>query len=87
MMSKRPGPQLQVRKYNSSEVVIIKYKNPFTSHKTLGHYKSPDGSNITQQTTLVLTHSKSWRYYDSFYLKSVGYVLSQYFFKKKDLEK
>eukprot|EP00957_Ditylum_brightwellii_P201164 15324357-Ditylum_brightwellii.AAC.1 len=89
MMSKIPGPQLQVRQCNSSDVVTIKYKNTFTSHKTLGHHKYPDSSNITQQKILeksaneyavkaqtsALTHSKSWRYYDSCYLKLLGYVL------------
>eukprot|EP00957_Ditylum_brightwellii_P161557 12300605-Ditylum_brightwellii.AAC.1 len=97
MMSKRPDPQLQVRKYNSSEAVTIKYKNLFTSHKKLGHYKLPGSSNITQQKMLeknaneysvkaqisVLAHSESQRYYDSCYLKSVEYVLGQCFFEKE----
>eukprot|EP00957_Ditylum_brightwellii_P050470 3827294-Ditylum_brightwellii.AAC.1 len=101
VISKRPIPQLQVRKCNSSEAVIIQYKKPFTWHKTLGHYKSPGDSNITQQMILeknaneyavkvqtsVHTHSKSQRYYDSCYLKSIGYILDQCFFKKKDSEK
>eukprot|EP00957_Ditylum_brightwellii_P108014 8240167-Ditylum_brightwellii.AAC.1 len=94
MMSKRQGPQLQVQKYNSSEAVAIWYKNPFTSHKTLGYYKSQGNSNITQQKMLkkntneyavkaqtsALTQSNSQRYYGNCYLKSVGHVLGQCFF-------
>eukprot|EP00957_Ditylum_brightwellii_P079695 6059829-Ditylum_brightwellii.AAC.1 len=81
-------------------VIYNKAQESVYPHKTLGHYKAPAGANKIQKEaqgdksddyavklqTSVLTHLESWRYYDSCYLKLVGYVLGQCFFKKKDLQ-
>eukprot|EP00957_Ditylum_brightwellii_P011534 872636-Ditylum_brightwellii.AAC.1 len=100
MQSKRPGPPLQVQQALSTDATIIECKNPFTPHKTLGHYKAPAGGHLMQREILgdtlelyatkvqtsTLTNMESRQYYESCYLKSVGYVLGQCFFDKKDSE-
>jgi hypothetical protein len=89
-----------VTQSGSKVKIMIEYKNPYTSHKTLGHYKAPAGVHTIQKEKLgnvsdeyavklqtsVLTHSESQHCYNSCYLKSVGYVLGQCFFDSKELE-
>eukprot|EP00957_Ditylum_brightwellii_P046332 3515939-Ditylum_brightwellii.AAC.1 len=45
MSSHRQGPKLCIRQENNNHFVDIKYKNPYDSHKTLGHYKALGGRN------------------------------------------
>eukprot|EP00957_Ditylum_brightwellii_P163634 12458872-Ditylum_brightwellii.AAC.1 len=52
MQSKYPGPPLRVQLTLSTDATIIEYKNPFTPHKTLGHYKAPTGGHLTQKEIL-----------------------------------
>eukprot|EP00957_Ditylum_brightwellii_P119874 9147074-Ditylum_brightwellii.AAC.1 len=77
----------------------IKYKTPYTPHKTLGHYIAPSGGGFNQKQipkeiatryaarvmTHALTHTEARMYYYSCYRKSVGYVLGQSFFSQEDL--
>eukprot|EP00957_Ditylum_brightwellii_P019882 1499901-Ditylum_brightwellii.AAC.1 len=77
---------------------MIKYKNAYTVHKTLGHRKAPAGVNSLQTTVLTdkaneyavkgsassLTHSEAKMYYNSCHIKSVRYVLGQCFFTDQD---
>eukprot|EP00957_Ditylum_brightwellii_P187049 14245183-Ditylum_brightwellii.AAC.1 len=52
MRSQRPGPPLDVKQSGSNAKITIEYKNPFTPHKTLGHYKEPTGVHIIQKEKL-----------------------------------
>eukprot|EP00957_Ditylum_brightwellii_P111637 8514986-Ditylum_brightwellii.AAC.1 len=45
MRSQHPGTPLDVQQSGSTTAIIIKYKNLYTPHKALGHYKAPTGAN------------------------------------------
>lgn len=91
MQSTRPGPPLIVQQSHNKTHTEIKYKNPYTPHTTLGHLKAPGGGNVSQKNSLQrkseryaikastssLSHHKAKMYYNSCYIKSVGYVLVQ----------
>eukprot|EP00957_Ditylum_brightwellii_P093350 7108095-Ditylum_brightwellii.AAC.1 len=84
MVSHCPGPALEVTKPNTTSI-MIKYKNTYTAHKTLGHRKSPAGFNALQKTVLAdkankyavkasassLTHSEGKLYYNSCYNRNM----------------
>eukprot|EP00957_Ditylum_brightwellii_P175342 13348308-Ditylum_brightwellii.AAC.1 len=53
MTSHHPGPPLTVKQSSTDEYEEIKYKNPFTSHKTLGHLKPPGEENTSQKILLT----------------------------------
>eukprot|EP00957_Ditylum_brightwellii_P011308 855205-Ditylum_brightwellii.AAC.3 len=98
MVSHCLSPGLEVSKPNTTNMITIKYKNAYTAHKALGHRKAPAGANALQKMMLAdkankyavkasassLTHSEAKLYYDSCYLKSVGYILGQCFFMDQD---
>eukprot|EP00957_Ditylum_brightwellii_P023571 1779318-Ditylum_brightwellii.AAC.1 len=100
VQSTRPGPALVVKQSNNKTVTEIQNKNPYTPHATLGHLKTPVGENISQKSLLQrksegyavkasissLTHQEAKMYYNSCYIKSVGYVLGQCFFTQDKLE-
>ena len=64
--------------------------SPYEAHKTLGHFKEPAGSQLTQYTKLRqksdkstdfiwkchLTRREAWTYYCACYLPSIGYPLA-----------
>eukprot|EP00957_Ditylum_brightwellii_P136565 10414257-Ditylum_brightwellii.AAC.1 len=41
-----------MRQPDTNTSVEIKYKTPYTPHKTLGHYKAPGGGKFTQKQIL-----------------------------------
>eukprot|EP00957_Ditylum_brightwellii_P198031 15087724-Ditylum_brightwellii.AAC.1 len=100
MQSVRPGPVLVVNQSNNKTDTAIKYKSLYTPHETLGHLKAPGGENLSQKTILTtksksyaikastssLTHQEAKMYYNSCYIKSVGYVLGQCFFTHDELK-
>jgi hypothetical protein len=81
--------------------VIIPAKSVFQTHKTLGHHKAPAGKNTTQLrilkansdvfSKLVATspcnRTDSWFFYSAIYLKSIGYILPNCFYDKRELTK
>ena len=93
-MTQVPGISLQIKQANMNEDVKITYKSVYNPHKTLGHYKVPAGMSKVQENILInkaesyackvkrssLNRYKSWLYYTSCYLKSLGYVLGKHFF-------
>eukprot|EP00957_Ditylum_brightwellii_P132990 10140314-Ditylum_brightwellii.AAC.1 len=100
MVSKRLSPALVVTQSNSQTEIEIKYKNPYTPHAILGHLKAPDRGNNSQKNKLTdkagiyaikassssLNHHKARMYYNSCYIKLVGYVLGQCFFTSNKLD-
>eukprot|EP00957_Ditylum_brightwellii_P092162 7016431-Ditylum_brightwellii.AAC.1 len=89
MQSTWPGPALVVNQSNNKTDTEIQYKNPYTPHATLGHLKALGGGNLSQEALLTmkseryavkastssLIHKEAKMYYNSCYIKSVGYVL------------
>ena len=65
----------------------LKYLSPYASHKTLGRYKEPAGTQKEQyrqlkrksdesvefMRTCTLTREETWTYYYACYLPSIGY--------------
>jgi hypothetical protein len=95
------GHPLQVQDETMSQLVTTPSKYVYTTHKMLGHYKAPAGTNQTQLQVLLTTSNgyaklvamspcncmDSWFFYTAVYLKSLGYVLSNCFFPAKALKK
>eukprot|EP00957_Ditylum_brightwellii_P162531 12376750-Ditylum_brightwellii.AAC.1 len=85
MATNQQGQKLTIRQPDTNTSVEIKYKYPYTPHKTLGHYKAPGGWGLTQKQILkkiatryavrvmssALTHTEAHMYYYSCYCKSV----------------
>eukprot|EP00957_Ditylum_brightwellii_P104810 7988883-Ditylum_brightwellii.AAC.1 len=100
MQSTRPGPPLIVQQLHHKTPTEIKYKNPYTPHTTLGYLKALGGGNASQKNSLQrkseryaikastssLSHREAKMYYNSCYIKSVGYVLGQCFFTQTELK-
>lgn len=73
----------------------------YSAHKTLGHFKDPNGAQIRQQRVLQekctnaatfiarspLNREEAWTYYFSIYLPSVGFPLAPSHFTKKTLDR
>ena len=73
----------------------------YSAHKTLGHYKDPNGTQTRQRWHLQdkcrkaaefigqspLTREEAWTYYFAIYLPSVGYPLPACHFSKSTLDK
>ena len=73
----------------------------YTAHKTLGHYKDPNGAQTRQRKELQdkcqkaadfigrspLNREEAWTYYFAIYLPSVGYPLPACHFSKTILDK
>eukprot|EP00957_Ditylum_brightwellii_P002520 192825-Ditylum_brightwellii.AAC.1 len=89
-----------VRQAHNKRQTTIKYKNLYTPHTALGHHKAPGGANVSQKNALqkkseryaikastsALKQHKAKMYYNSCYIKSVGYVLGRCFFSQTELE-
>eukprot|EP00957_Ditylum_brightwellii_P046945 3562936-Ditylum_brightwellii.AAC.1 len=89
-----------VKQAHNKRQTTIKYKNPYTPHTTLGHQKAPGRANVSQKNSLqkksgryaikastsALSRHEAKMYYNSCYIKSVGYVLGQCFFTQAELE-
>ena len=74
--------------------------SPYTSHKTLGHFKEPAGTQKEQFRQLKqridetvaflwkipLTRPESWKFYFAYYLPSVTYPLSSSHFSSNQLD-
>eukprot|EP00957_Ditylum_brightwellii_P055737 4223304-Ditylum_brightwellii.AAC.1 len=100
MQSTRPGPPLIVNQLDNKTNTEIQYKNLYIPYAMLGHQKALGGGNLNQKISLQrklerfaikastnsLTHKEVKMYYNSCYIKSVGYVLGQYFFTQDKLE-
>eukprot|EP00957_Ditylum_brightwellii_P075444 5733820-Ditylum_brightwellii.AAC.1 len=57
MATKQQGPLLHVRQADNDTQIDIEYKNLYTPHKTLGHFKAPDDNGATQLKILqALAH-------------------------------
>ncbi len=79
----------------------LEYLSPYTSHKTLGHFKEPAGTQRRQRDELLaksndatkfldscsLTQTEAWTYYYACYLPSIGYPLANSHFTKQQLSK
>jgi hypothetical protein len=79
----------------------IQFKSAHCSHKTLGHYKEPSGSQTKQYQVLLeksndagifvqcsaLNRREAWTYYFAIYLPSIGYPLPNCHFTCKQLHK
>eukprot|EP00957_Ditylum_brightwellii_P176300 13424268-Ditylum_brightwellii.AAC.1 len=52
MATNQQGETLQIQQPDTNTSVEIKYKTPYTPHKTLGHYKAPGGVGFTQKQIL-----------------------------------
>eukprot|EP00957_Ditylum_brightwellii_P025455 1924667-Ditylum_brightwellii.AAC.1 len=52
MATNQQGQKLKIRQPDTNTSVEIKYKTPYTPHKTLGHYKAPGGRGHTQKQIL-----------------------------------
>eukprot|EP00957_Ditylum_brightwellii_P076807 5838611-Ditylum_brightwellii.AAC.1 len=52
MATSQQGQKLQIRQPDTNTLAEIKYKTPYTPHKTLGHYKAPCGWGLTQKQIL-----------------------------------
>jgi len=93
------GVPLTVRDEFSQSDITITAKSVFQPHKMLGHHKAPAGTNATQGQVLQLNldafswrvapspcnRLDSWYFYTAIYLPSVGYVLPNCFFTKKEM--
>ena len=80
-------PAISIRFNNNTTPTPLKQLSPYTSHKTLGVYKNPDGNstaafrvfkekNATHTKTTShspLTHTDAWAYYHAIYLPSIVY--------------
>ena len=89
-----------VRDYVTGEDHQLQYLSPYTSHKTLGHYKEPAGTQQEQykqlqkksdnsvefMRTCSLTREEAWTYYYACYLPSIGYPLTHSYFSSKQLD-
>ena len=86
---------------NNRSAHTIPGMSAFTAHKTLGHYKDPNGAQIQQRKVLKekcakaaafincspLNREEAWTYYFAIYLPSVGYPLPSCHFSKAVLDK
>ena len=84
---KRELPSLQVNDPHTDTPYELEYLNPYSAHKTLGHYKEPAGTQLAQFKHLKeksdsiteflwstpLTRAEAWTYYTACYLPSVCY--------------
>ena len=94
------GPNLTLTSGDQTSTATITSKSSYTAHKTLGHYKDPDGNQTKQYkmmkeksdkaaifvTTSPLTHRDTWTYYYAIYLTSVGYPLAGCHFTFQQLD-
>ena len=94
------APRVIVRDSPSSQPQQLQLLSPFTSHKTLGHFKEPAGTQKEQYRQLKqridetvaflwkvpLSRSESWTFYFAYYLPSVTYPLSSSHFTSSQLD-
>ena len=92
-----PERKLQLRKQN--QVKNIKGLSAYQNHKTLGHYKTPNGSQSAQYKALKkkatahaaiiqgnhLTARETYIYYSGMYLPSMTYPLANSALAKQQL--
>ena len=74
----------------TSQTQTLEYLSPHLAHKTLGHYKEPAGTQLTQfrqlskKSELItsflwstpLSRAETWLYYHACYLPSISYPLT-----------
>jgi hypothetical protein len=91
------------QQYSSLGTIIQKIPglSAYTAHKTLGHYKDPNGDQVRQRAELQskcgkaadfisrspLNREEAWTYYFAIYLTSVGYPLPSCHFTKTTLDR
>jgi hypothetical protein len=92
------APPLEL-KDSSGEQIHVKCKSAYESHKTLRHFKSPDGTAKThikilttkgsvlsrQLATSSMTRAQAFLFYWLFYVSAIHYSLPQCFFTEKAL--
>jgi len=95
------GQPMILQSGDRSATHVIPFRSAYSSHKTLGHYKSPAGNQTKQfqalleksnQIAMFLTSSfldrrEAWTYYFAIYLPSIGYPLPNCHFNWHQLEK
>jgi hypothetical protein len=93
-------PPINILDNQTNAKIIIPSKSVTNPHKTLGHYEAPTANSAMQLSILKTKSNKlgkqastgpfnsrdAWIFYQSIYLKSMGYVLLQSFFTKAQLK-
>ena len=86
---------------HTSKAMSLEYLTPHTAHKTLGHFKEPAGTQITQFKELKwksdfitellwstpLSRAESWLYYHACYLPAMSYPLTSLYLTSPQLDK
>jgi hypothetical protein len=94
------GPPITIPANQTNADIIILSKSVTNLHKTLDHYKAPAGNAATQLSILKTKCNKfgkqvatglfysrdAWIFYQSIYMKSMGYILPRSFFTKAQLK-
>ena len=84
-----------------SKAMSLEYLTPHTAHKTLGHFKEPAGTQITQFKELKrksdfiteflwstpLLRAESWLYFHACYLPAMSYPLTSSYLTSPQLDK
>ena len=92
---------IEVTDPHSSTPQVLEYLTPHSAHKTLGHYKEPAGTQITQFNQLKkksdaitkflwsthLSRAESWLYYHACYLPAICYPLTSSHLSYQQCEK
>ena len=98
---KNDVPPMEVTDPHTNTTCELEYLNPYSAHKTLGCYKEPAGTQVTQFKKLKeksdsitsflwstpLTRGEAWTYYTACYLPSVCYPLTASHLTPKQLGK
>ena len=93
-------PDLVARDPQTSDEHRLPMLSPYTPHKTLGHYKEPNGSQVEQSKQLKilcadqvsflwkspLNRTEAWYFYKACFLPSVTYPLANSHFSKASLQ-
>ena len=94
-------PAMTVTDPHTNTTCELEYLNPYSAHKTLGCYKEPAGTQVTQFKQLKeksdsitsflwstpLARGEAWTYYTACYLPSVCYPLTASHLTTKQLRK
>jgi hypothetical protein len=92
---------LVVRNSTSADIEhSLQMLTPYDSHKTLGHYKEPSGTQKEQATQLKklcqeavdflwkypITRAEAWTFYTACFIPKVTYPLLLYHFEEPELQ-